>query len=146
MDLNVITAQDVQNAPPAVADAGTPLTADDAFTKLIKLIPPIAVGTFLAVQNVVTEVDSSGTRELLLWLTLGVLLLGSYLYRRRRGIKRASQIAATLIALVIYVFALGGPFAEAISSYKPWWGSIALFLGTFMLVAWNPPPLPADYE
>jgi peptidoglycan/LPS O-acetylase OafA/YrhL len=151
VDLNLVTDADVAQAAPgpgvdAPAGAGQPLSSDDAFTKLIKLIPPIAVGTFLAVQNLTVNIDNGGTREFVLWLTLGLLLAGSYLYRRRRGVKRTSQLVATEFALLIYVFALGGPFAEAWNGYEPWVGSLALALGTFALVAWNPPAIPNQDE
>ncbi len=142
MDLNVITKKDVAKQENVAAK---PATADDASTKLLKYVPAVSAGTYLAVQNVIDNaVSGSGGKEVALWITFAVVLAGTYLFRRRRGVKRASQIAATLGALVVWVFALGGPFAASWSGYKPWFGSVALFLGAFLLVAWNPPPLPDD--
>jgi hypothetical protein len=164
MDLNVITPEDAERrrhadqaraveeagAPAEAAAAGErvggaePVTPDDAFSKLLKYIPAISVGTYLAIDGVLAEINNSGAREALLWIVFVVLLGITYLYRVRRGVKRAAQIAATLGAFVIWVFAIGGPFAASWDGYESYYGSIALFLAAAALVAWNPPPMPAD--
>lgn len=165
MDLNVITPEDAarrqrdraprraaaaEAAEPAAVGAGDgtggaePVTPDDAFSKLLKYIPAISVGTYLAIDGVLAQIDDSGAREALLWIVFVALLGVTYLYRVRRGVRRTSQIVATMGAFVIWVFAIGGPFAASWDGYESYYGSILLFLGAAALVAWNPPPMPAD--
>ena len=140
MNLNIITAQDVQRNQ---ANAAGPISKDDAFSKLLKYIPSITVGTFLAIQGVVAEISNKDTRSIILWLVLVLLAIGTYIYRQRRGVVRKLQLWLTVGAFLVWVFAIGGPFAET-----GWWhaymGSIALFLATFFLAVYDPPPLPDD--
>lgn len=150
MEHNVITDQDAARgaAAPggfAAADAARgPATKDDAADRLFKYIPSITIGTYLALQGVVVEIKDADTRKWVLLVISLVLLAGTYLYLRRRNVKRTAQIGASLGAFVIWVFTLGGPFDAFWDGWEQWMGSIALFLGAFLLVAWNPPPLPAE--
>ena len=130
--------------PPAAVEAqATPAAfdRDDALDRLFKYIPSVTVGTYLAIQGVIVQVSNETTRKWTLLIVSLVLLAGTYLFLRQRNVKRPAQILASLGAFVVWVFALGGPFDSFWAGYETWMGSIALFLGAFLLAAWNPPPL-----
>jgi hypothetical protein len=134
-------------APAAGAPAAAPeaTSKDDALDRLFKYIPSLIIGTYLAIQGVVLEVaDDKDQAKWALLLSFLALLGITWLYLKRRGVKRPAQIGASLLAFVIWVFTLGGPFDLFWSGWEQWMGSIALFLGGALLVAWNPQPLPAE--
>jgi hypothetical protein len=141
MEYDVITANDATRRNEA-GGAPPPATPDDAFDRLFKYIPSITVGTYLAIQGVVVEVSDETARDWILLIVSLVLLGGTYLFLRQRNVSRTAQILASLGSFVVWVFALGGPFDAFWDGYEPYMGSIALFLGAFLLAAWNPPPLP----
>jgi hypothetical protein len=150
LEHNVITERDA--APAAAVPEGmgagdaapAATTKDDAADRLFKYIPSITIGTYLALQGVVVEIKDVDTRKWVLLVISLVLLAGTYLYLRQRNVRRTAQVAASLGAFVIWIFTLGGPFDAFWDGWEQWMGSIALFLGAFLLVAWNPPPLPAE--
>jgi hypothetical protein len=130
---------------PGVAEArvaATPLDRDDALDRLFKFIPSITVGTYLAIQGVVVEVADEEARKWTLLVVFLVLAAGTWLYLSRRNVKRLQQLLASLGAFVLWVFALGGPFDLFWEGWESWMGSVALFLGAFLLTAWKPDPLP----
>jgi hypothetical protein len=141
MDYNVITAADETRLNQA-GGAPAPTSRDDALDKLFKFIPSITVGTYLAIDGVVVQLSDATTRKWVLLLVSVVMLAGTYLFLKRRGVSRAQQILASLGAFVVWVFALGGPFDAFWDGWEEWMGSVALFLGAFLLVAWKPDPLP----
>jgi hypothetical protein len=153
VEYNVITRKDIRSAAkPAgkeLAGAGErdtpprpqPTTADDAADRLFKYIPSITIGTYLAIQGVVAQINDADKKKWILLIVSLVLLAGTYLYWRNRGVKRSAQIGASLAAFVVWVFALGGPFDLFWKGWEPYMGSIALFLAAFLLVALKLPEL-----
>jgi hypothetical protein len=153
IEYNVITPADAAAAAAPPAGGGAPpvggappaaTTPDDAFDKLFKYIPSVTVGTYLAIQGVVSQVTDVTARKWVLLLSCVVLLFGTYVFLKQRNVKRGVQLFTSIGAFVVWVFALGGPFQLFWSGWEQWMGSIALFLGAFLVAAWNPPPLPAD--
>lgn len=142
MDYNIITSAD---APKIESTAGpVPATADDALDKLFKYIPSITVATYLAIQGIITQVHDPSVRKWVLVAVVVILLAGTYLFLTARKVRRVTQLAASLGAFVVWVFALGGPFQAFWGGYEAWMGSIALMLGAYLLAVWNPPPLPGQ--
>jgi len=141
-------APDVAAGGPVAATearaAGSALDRDDALDRLFKYIPSITVGTYLAIQGVVIQIADGDTRKWTLLIVSLVLVAGTYLFLRRRNVKRAEQLLASIGAFIVWVFALGGPFDAFWKGYEPWMGSVALFLGAFLLAAWKPPPIPDE--
>ena len=121
---------------------GKATTSDDAYSKLLKYIPAISVGTYLAIEGVVAKASNQSAEEVLLWITFAVILIGTPIFYARRGVVRPSQLAITAVVFAVWVFAIGGPFAASWGGYDSLYGSVALFLGAFALTVWNPTPLP----
>jgi hypothetical protein len=168
LNRNIITAADVAAAragnpprtlaanPPAgivpgaqaavaVGPGGVPISSeDDYLTKVLKYLPLEVVGAYLFIAGVV---DSNVTirRDHAYWL--GGLLIGfgiiTALYDWRvLKIVRITQMVMSVVALVVYVFAVGGWFATT-SWYHPWYAAIALPIFALLVAIVPVPPLPA---
>ncbi|HEX8204434.1 MAG TPA: hypothetical protein VF587_00095 [Solirubrobacteraceae bacterium] len=145
-ELNIITEEDARRRAQrggAVggADATTP---DDALTKLLKYIPAVATGTYLALQGFVLQLDDKDQKAIALAIITVVIAAGTYVWRQRRGVKRGIQRWLTVIAFLVWVFALGGPFAQIGDWWDEWMGSVALILAGFGLSVFNLPPIEDD--
>lgn len=117
--------------------SGTP-TEDDYWSRLWKYIPAETLGAYLALEGVARGLWNG---DALKWGLLGALvLMGLFtaLYLRRVGkVANGAQLAMSLFAYVVWVFAIGGWFAT-FSWYKPLMGTAALVV--FALGALFVPP------
>lgn len=111
---------------------------DSYFEKLIKYIPADIVAAWLAIDGVLK--DQASTNLWLIWTVFGflVFLTPFYVVLMKtdppgfRAAKTWHWIASTL-AFVVFVFALGGPFALTFPWYKSLYGTIVLILTTLIL-------------
>ncbi len=134
MGRRVITSQ--------MQSAGQPSGTVDTYTdKLIKYIPADIVAGWTAVSGLIAgrDADQQGT---LLWVVFLVALVITPLWisrvTGRSGMKPATtQIVISTVAFVVWVFALGGPFA-GLSWYDPVYGSLLLIGFTFIVPIINP--------
>jgi hypothetical protein len=116
------------------AGGGAP---DTYFDKVVKYIPADIVAAWVAVGAVIRSAqapagDASGSDApgTVLWISffVGVVLTGVWTWKQtnRPGEPTAmKQIAISMLAFVVWVFALGPPFA-ALDWYQSWYGSLAL--------------------
>ncbi|MEW6517604.1 MAG: hypothetical protein AB1439_11960 [candidate division FCPU426 bacterium] len=103
--------------------------------RMLKLIPTEIVGAYMALQGVVPPAYAK-------WATLiaGVLLVAlTPLYLTRlQQVRRTGQVVMTTIAVVVWLYTLGGPF-QYWGLYQPWIGSVLLVLWTLIVpLAVNP--------
>ena len=156
MDLNIITAEDAKanikavaaNAeehPSAIASPGIAapgakkspdVTADDMYSKVLKLVPAPLAGAYAATVGLVISASDVGasTQKAIMWILFAFFIaaVAAYLYVRK--IDRPSQYLLTLLAFVSVATVTPGPFTR-----MSWWsdayGSIAVILaGTFLVV------------
>jgi hypothetical protein len=151
MSRSIVTQREVTNAraylvleggvnavaPPAAAD-----TPDKWYEQLAKYIPAESIALYMGIEGILKSIqlDSESRRY---WLLAGLLLalVFTWLYLRRiSNVKLWTQVAISMGALVIYIFALGGVFAT-FAFYQPWQGSLALLVSTAFLVFVPPPAL-----
>jgi hypothetical protein len=162
MDRNIVWEKDIKAAWEK-AEPGGPLRApggappvpnpDSRAERLLKFIPGEAIGTYLFLETTIRAgaAKPPGGNPILsaeeargwLWIALGVGLVFSWLYLKRIWkVKRISQVLISCAALVVYVFAAGGPFATY-EWYKPLFGTFALGVAAaFLLFAPEPPGPP----
>jgi hypothetical protein len=144
MGREVITSQDVNDAIAARDAAGTLAAggdgnvpnADEYSDRLIKYIPGEIVSVYLFVSGVLVTASGQITPKTLNYLQWGLfafLFIMTPVYLSRvQAVKKKQQWAIVMISFVIWVFTLGGPFAQ-FSWYHPVYGAVLLPLYTFTI-------------
>ncbi len=97
-------------------------------SKLLKLIPSEIVAAYLVIIGFIPE--AYGNKKILLIIvTLALLVLIPFYMVKLQNLKRTSQIIFTMCSFLIWVYTLGGPFAE--------FGIYKAFIGSMILVFWT---------
>ena len=139
MAREILTTSDshryIQSETPAKLPAETeyPVTKDGYFDRLFKYIPAEIVAAYIFVLGVVKQLTNAGEVKIVHWslLILFSFLTPLYLWRVQKVLKLQQHIIS-ILAFIIWVFALGGPFALC-TWYNPVYG--ALLLPVFTLIA-----------
>ena len=113
--------------------------ADDYMSRVLKHIPSEIVMAYIAIDGVLRTSYNPNVRadrlmlEKLLWITVGILTVITplWLWRVMR-VRRVSQLFISTLSIVVWFFALGGPFAM-LDWYKPALGAVALPLYTLIV-------------
>jgi hypothetical protein len=135
-------AKDPSALPGPVAPAAAPVQVekDRPVDRLLKYIPAEIVGTYVTLQGVIATVGEESLRHRLLWLVFVVLLPLTWLYLARvQHVTKRGQLLVSTIALAVWVFSLGGPFA-ALVWYRPVYGALLLPLYTIGVAIWVADP------
>lgn len=132
-----MTRQVIRGAAAAtrgVRAAAVPGTEDGYLDRLLKLLPAETVAAYLFVDGVVKTAlkDQPDALRLWLWIVFGIIALGNVLYWRKSGVKDTLQFVLLTLAFAVWVFTIGGPFAQ-VAWYQPFMGSVILGLFTFLV-------------
>ena len=134
-----VAADKAPGDPVVPAPAPAPQKPDNYETRVLKLIPADVVAVFVAVDGAVRA--STGAVPPLAYATLvAVIAVATYFYVLRQseqaGLPPAhSQALLSAISFLVWVFAIGGPFAYGrgepflipwLQFYGPIWGTIVL--------------------
>ena len=119
---------------------------DSYFDRLLKYIPADVVGLWLTGSGLIKTSPDDLSRVGLLWLLFVLGLVFSFLWTRKQTAESQKPIAWRQIFLscgsfFVWVFAIGGPFAE-LTFYKPLYGSLLLLIYTTAIPLLPPPPAP----
>lgn len=127
MDRNVY--QRVVRAPGGFLSDQEPRAAE----KLVKYFPIEALALYCILQPAVLALAGS-SRDGVLWAALGacVLFCAGYLHVAWR-VTRTSHVLISCTALVLYVAALGGPFAT-LALYAPGYAAAAAVAATALML------------
>jgi hypothetical protein len=107
--------------------------ADDYLTRLLKYIPAESVALWIALYGIVTGASSEIPIDIVTWLIFIALAILTPLYLWRIAkVTSEMQIAISTLAFVVWVFALGGPFA-LYTWYNPIYGALLLPIFTFAI-------------
>lgn len=110
--------------------------------KVVKNIPADIVAAWVAVTSLIA--GASGVPDTtILWIAfvVGVIITPLWVLRQTALSGRPPAITQTLIStgsFIVWVFALGGPFAT-LSWFKPLYGSLLLIFYTLIVALINPP-------
>lgn len=125
-----------QVVPPATTPATVAATPDGYTDRLVKYVPAEGIAVFLAVDGVLRGAADIPA-AMLGWVVFGVLLVLLYFYQRNvLNVRKVQQHAIMLVAFVVWVFAIGGPFA-GLSWYSPIYGALLVPLVTFGFAAFK---------
>lgn len=100
---------------------------DDYAKKLLKLIPSEIIAAYITIVGLIP-----GGNTVWLWgITIVLLILVTPYLRNFQEVTNPLQYAISSISFIVWVFAMGGPFAT-MSWYQSWMGSIVLILWTLI--------------
>jgi len=136
MNREIVTAKDLQRMNQPGSEARVPAgtaTRDEYFDRLFKFIPSELVAGYIFVLGVVNQLTDAGEIKIFQWLLLIVfcILTPLYLWRVQKVLK-VQQHIISLLSFVVWVFALGGPFALS-EWYNPVYGAILLPVFTLIV-------------
>jgi hypothetical protein len=140
MKREVVTAKDIEriNQPGAESriQAGT-ISQDGYFDRLFKYIPAELVAGYIFVLGVVKQLTDAGEIKLFQWSLFAIfcILTPLYLWRVQK-VQKIQQHIISLLSFIVWVFALGGPFALN-EWYNPGYGEILLPLFTLIVAIWE---------
>lgn len=111
-------------------------SVDGYFDKVIKYIPADIVGAWIAVTGLINS-DNGAPTALLLWITFGAGIILTLLWTLKQTSLPNKKPAMTQAlvstgSFMVWVFALGGPFAT-LSFYRPLYGSLLLIFYTLSI-------------
>lgn len=141
MDRNVYAEQvrlvDGQKGPPEQPKAAE---------KLVKYFPAEAFALYAALEPACASVFAGRTLSAALWISLALsLALCVMVLQRFWKVRRPDQVAVSCVALVVYVAALGGPFAT-LSWWKAGFALIASILVSAFIIFTKAPTRPDDAD
>ena len=138
-DSPMAPAEDDAISPPAALSSAAPSSAegdlypeaDKYTTKLLKYIPAEVIALYLTLDTLIRSAD-----QIPVAVYWGIFLFGiiaTYLYLWRvENVAKQGQLVISMLAYCIWVFAIGGPFAN-LEWYDPIYGGILLPIFTFMV-------------
>ncbi len=138
-DSPMAPAEDDAILPPAAPSSAAPSSAegdlypeaDKYTTKLLKYIPAEVIALYLTLDTLIRSAD-----QIPVAVYWGIFLFGiiaTYLYLWRvENVAKQGQLVISMLAYCIWVFAIGGPFAN-LEWYDPIYGGILLPIFTFMV-------------
>jgi uncharacterized membrane protein YjjP (DUF1212 family) len=123
------------------ANAGSQL--DTYFDKVLKYIPADINAGWVAVVGLIHTLNSGNPDPNFLWIIFAVFVVITAVWIFRHTTKPnmpppITQTAISTVAFIVWVIALGGPFAS-IPGYEPAYGGVLLVLFTLGVGAINPP-------
>jgi len=153
MNRNIITTEDLAPAvggpdslgglpstTPAVP--AVPAKADDYFDRLMKYIPVEIITAYLLIDGIIRSLLQPGA---LTWGLILVFLAGAvgtwFFAQQVLGITRRVQLTMSVIAFVVWVFAIGGWFST-LQFWVPGWGTIAVIIFGVLVKVVKLDPLP----
>jgi len=101
--------------------------------RLLKLIPSEIVATYLVIVGFIPKVENYPNRKIVLTIvSIGLLVLVPFYLRKFQNVKRLPQIVFTMVAFLVWIYSLGGPF-ESYNIYDPIIGSIILIFWSLLI-------------
>jgi len=133
----IITEKKLREMQPkmraAEVAAPTPQVPDEYLSKVLKLIPAEVVSLYIALAGIIVVGGQAVNGEALFWFIFVVCLIGTPLYLMKiTKVGDLLQLGISTIAFVVWVFALGGPFAT-LTWYQPIYGALLLPIFTFFV-------------
>ncbi len=141
MGREVLTLKDIReykkSGDRVAEEAVYPVGKDNYVDRLFKYIPAELVAGYIFVLGIVKRLTDTGEVRVIHWLLFFIfcVLTPLYLWRIQKVLKLQQHIISFL-SFVVWVFALGGPFA-LFSWYNPLYGEILLPVFTIVIAIWE---------
>jgi len=119
------------------ADSSVPAAKDEYLDRLLKYIPAEIVALYVFVLGIMQKLSGTGEAKVIQWIVFAVFCAFTWIYLCRIvKVTKVQQLIISVVAFVVWVFALGGPFA-LYSCYNPVYGEILLPVFTFGIALWE---------
>jgi hypothetical protein len=123
-------------AAPSDVDSSTSQALDSYSDRLIKYIPAEVVALYLTLDALIRSAPQISIY--IYWAVFTFCFFGTYLYLWRiQKVKKQLQLHISGGAFVVWVFAMGGPFAH-LGWYDPIYAGILLPMFTFLVALVEP--------
>ncbi len=143
MAREVITIKDIRRmnesgeAGRLASDSTIPTGSDKYIDRLFKYIPSELVAGYIFVLGVMQKLTEKGEIGVFQWGIFAIFCVLTPLYLLRiQKVKKISQHVISVLSFIVWVFAIGGPFA-LYSWYNPVYGEVLLPLFTFGIAIWE---------
>jgi hypothetical protein len=145
MAREVLTMKDIKRLNEAgkgtrgPADSTVQTSKDVYFDRLLKYIPAEVVACYIFVLGLIQKLTGPGEIQVIQWAVFLIFCFITFLYLWRVSkVKKAQQLVISVVAFIVWVFALGGPFALYSNSwYNPIYGEILLPIYTLVIAIWE---------
>ena len=143
MAREVLTSKDIKQLNEAgrvsrvPADSTIPAAKDQYLDRLLKYIPAEIVALYVFVLGIMQKLAGTGEAKVIQWIVFVVFCIFTWIYLCRiLKVSKIQQLIISVVAFIIWVFALGGPFA-LYNWYNPVYGQILLPIFTFGIALWE---------
>jgi hypothetical protein len=143
MAREVLTLKDIKKfnesgrAARGPSDVTVPATKDEYLDRLLKYIPAEVIAFYIFVIGRIPENPVPPEAKLLQWILFIVFFFLNFGYLWRvLHVRKYQQLIISLVAFVVWVFALGGPFTF-LEWYKSLYGEILLPVYTLAVAIWE---------
>ena len=136
--MDAVRFQESGPASPGTYAATLPAAGDRYSDRLLKYVPAEAVVCYLFVLGVMEKLSGEDEIRIFQWsVFVAFCILTAMVLWRVLKVRKIMQIVISVIAFVVWVFALGGPFA-LLPWYDPIYGEILLPVFTFAIALIEP--------
>jgi hypothetical protein len=129
--------QPVEESPPTRGTSGQQQEKPDTYReRLFKYIPAEVVTLYVGLSTIVASAKDAP--HVVYWVVFFAGLIGTpYYLWRIQSVTAPTQLIVSTAAFAVWVFALGGPFAD-IAGYKQVYSAVLLPLFTFFVAGISP--------
>jgi len=119
------------------ADETVPAGKDNYVDRLFKYIPAEIVAGYVFVLGIMARISEPAQVKPLQWIMFSIFCILTPLYLWKiQMVKKMQQHVISFLSFIVWVFALGGPFASY-SWYNPLYGEILLPVFTLIVAIWE---------
>ena len=111
---------------------------DGYWSKLVKMIPAEIIAFFMAL-NAISASFPEPVKTIAIWLSFAIVVVGGvvYLYKYN-NVRKAGQLIAMTIPLIIWIYVIGGPFTMFAWYHQGYGEFIGAIYTFFIPMVYNP--------
>jgi hypothetical protein len=119
------------------ADSSVPANKDEYFDRLLKYIPAEVVACYIFVMGLIQKLPAGSPEiKVIHWIVFVLFCVITFFYLwKPLNVRKIQQLTISIVAFIVWVFALGGPFA-LYAWYNPIYGEILLPIYTLVAAIW----------
>lgn len=110
--------------------------------KLMMYFPEAALALYIALDPMLRQLLNGDAAKAGLWVLLVIVIIFCWMFLTKfwEIIENGTKVIS-VIALILYIAAIGGPFAATWEGYEPLWASVLAILFTAFIVFFKKVPV-----